>query len=277
MKCIKCGKDLAEGAKFCLNCGAKVVDLAAIRSEIPAEAPKTEIPEVPNTVIPEEIPNAEIPEAPKAAFCPKCGTPLAPGQKFCLKCGASADGAAKAPRSAGKGINKKWFIIGGCALLAVILAVVLIVVIAGGGVGKNGASSPEAVGKACFNTQLDGDVEGYYGLFCTPILRDQSDMDEDATREDMIKYLAEKNASMSSISEMLKYGVSVDIKDVEAETGYEISSHMFYNFTEEERAKVEDTAKVVVTMEYSMSGFSQTDTQTVYCVKMDGKWFLLDD
>ena len=141
MKCIHCGKEIADGAKFCLNCGAKIADM--VTENVPA-------PEVPA-----EPPKAEIPEAPKPAFCAKCGSPLAEGQKFCLKCGAAADGKAKAAKS-GKGIDKKWFIIGGCALAAIILAVVLIIVLAGGGVGSDGASSPEAVGEACFETQLDG-------------------------------------------------------------------------------------------------------------------------
>ena len=262
MKCTDCGKELADGAKFYLNCGARIADMVAKNiqaSELPAEPPKV-----------------EIPEAPRPAFCSKCGSPLAEGQRFCLKCGAPADGKSKAAKS-GKGIDKKWFIIGGCALAAIILAVVLIIVIAGGGVGSNGASSPEAVGEACLEAQIDGDMEDYYGLFCTPILRYKSDMGQNASREDMIKYLAEKYSSGSDYDSMAAYGVSIKVKGAEAETNYGISSYKFYGFTEEEMAKVEDTARVTVTLEYSMSGFSQTDTETVYCVKIDGKWFLLDD
>ena len=263
MKCIHCGKEIAEGAKFCLNCGAKIADM--VTENVPA-------PEVPA-----EPPKAEIPEEVKPAFCAKCGSPLAEGQKFCLKCGAAADGKAKAAKS-GKGIDKKWLIIGGCALAAIILMIVLIVALAGGGVGSNGASSPEAVGEACYETQIDGDAEGYYGLFCTPVLRDKSGMGEEASREDMIKYLAEKyGSSMSGAAEMIAYGVSVDVKGAEAETGYSVSDYKFRSFTEEERAKVEDVARVTVTMQYSYSGFSQTDDEDIYCVKIDGKWFLLDD
>ncbi|MBR5031742.1 MAG: zinc ribbon domain-containing protein, partial [Clostridia bacterium] len=29
MKCIHCGKEIADGAKFCLNCGAKIADMVA--------------------------------------------------------------------------------------------------------------------------------------------------------------------------------------------------------------------------------------------------------
>lgn len=53
--CAKCGKNLMEGAKFCLECGAKV------------EAP--------------------APAAPGMVKCPACGETV-PGGKFCLKCGA---------------------------------------------------------------------------------------------------------------------------------------------------------------------------------------------
>ena len=48
MKCSNCGAELAEGAKFCGECGTKVV---------------------------------------KAMFCPECGAKCAPGAKFCGECG----------------------------------------------------------------------------------------------------------------------------------------------------------------------------------------------
>lgn len=52
-KCAKCGAQLPESAKFCLNCGEKVPPKAS--------------------------------DAPVA--CPKCGAHLPPGAKFCLECG----------------------------------------------------------------------------------------------------------------------------------------------------------------------------------------------
>lgn len=73
-KC-KCGADLPEKAKFCLECGERV-------------------PEETNTVICPECGN----RVPKAKFCPECGhrfsnncpncgNPLADGAKFCMECG----------------------------------------------------------------------------------------------------------------------------------------------------------------------------------------------
>ena len=73
-KCSKCGADLPENAKFCLECGEKVVASGMVVC-----------PECKNTV-------------PKGKFCPecghkfvtacpKCGIELAPGAKFCPECG----------------------------------------------------------------------------------------------------------------------------------------------------------------------------------------------
>lgn len=73
--CPKCGSPVAAGAKFCANCGEKMVD--------------------PNTVI---CPSCNNPVPKGTKFCPECGTKLvnncvncgkelAPGAKFCPECG----------------------------------------------------------------------------------------------------------------------------------------------------------------------------------------------
>lgn len=53
--CPNCGQPVANGAKFCSNCGTKI----------------------------------EIPAGPK--FCPECGTKLEPGTKFCPNCGTKIE------------------------------------------------------------------------------------------------------------------------------------------------------------------------------------------
>ncbi len=74
-KCSKCGADLPENAKFCLNCGERV----------PADDGMVICPECGNRV-------------PKAKFCPECGhkfgntcpncgASLTDGAKFCMECG----------------------------------------------------------------------------------------------------------------------------------------------------------------------------------------------
>ena len=55
VKCEKCGAQLPAGAKFCLECGEKVV----------------------------------VKPSGNAVVCPKCGAQLPAGAKFCLECGTS--------------------------------------------------------------------------------------------------------------------------------------------------------------------------------------------
>ena len=76
VKCVKCGNELPANAKFCLECGEKVVQVNADEVVCPACGKTT----------------------PKGKFCMECGTPLASvcpncgkevpaGGKFCLECG----------------------------------------------------------------------------------------------------------------------------------------------------------------------------------------------
>lgn len=245
MICPKCGQTIDDGVKFCPICGENLAAYAAAPQQ-PAEENKP-------------------------AFCAGCGAPMEPGLKFCPKCGTPA-GTAQKPKAKAK-IDKKWFIIGGCALAAIVVAVVLIVVLTGG-VGRNGASSAEAIGEAYFDAMMDGDAEAYFGLICTPILRRMSNMSSSATRDEMIDYLAERG---KNIFDDMDGMASVDLQDVTVvENNLTDSIYLSY-FTEEERASVQDIAKVKLTVRYSVMGYSDTDTETVYCVKMDGKWFLLHD
>ena len=58
MKCLFCGKEIADNSVFCTNCGKK------------QEKQKEEKKEVP-------------------MFCTKCGTKLKEGALFCTGCGTS--------------------------------------------------------------------------------------------------------------------------------------------------------------------------------------------
>lgn len=75
-KCPKCGNELPANAKFCLECGTKIEQLAPDEMICPSCGKKT----------------------PKGKFCMECGSPLAnkcpncgaevpQGGKFCLECG----------------------------------------------------------------------------------------------------------------------------------------------------------------------------------------------
>ena len=72
--CPKCNKPLPQGAKFCLECGEKIVSADSIVCpQCGKVIPKGKFcPECGHKI---------------AAGCPNCGAELAPGAKFCSECG----------------------------------------------------------------------------------------------------------------------------------------------------------------------------------------------
>lgn len=125
--CPKCGKELADGTKFCSKCGASLVDAAAPKAEAPkAEEPKAEAPKA-------EEPKAEAPkaEAPKAE-APKAEAPKAAAPKA---------EAPKAPAAEGeKPQNSKIIMYAGIAVAVVLVLILGMSLFSGGGSKK---------GKAC--------------------------------------------------------------------------------------------------------------------------------
>ena len=75
-KCAKCGATLPANAKFCLECGEKVV---AVSEETVV------CPECGKTVAKGKF----CPECGHKFItaCPKCGAAVTSGAKFCLECG----------------------------------------------------------------------------------------------------------------------------------------------------------------------------------------------
>ena len=73
-KCAKCGASLPENAKFCLECGEKVVSADMV---VCPECGKT----VPQGKFCPECGHKFI------TVCPKCGKDVVAGAKFCLECG----------------------------------------------------------------------------------------------------------------------------------------------------------------------------------------------
>ena len=76
-KCIKCGATLPANAKFCLECGEKVMP--------PVPENMVVCPNCGNTVAKGKF----CPECGHKfiTVCPKCGKETVPGAKFCLECG----------------------------------------------------------------------------------------------------------------------------------------------------------------------------------------------
>ncbi len=77
VKCAKCGAALPANAKFCLECGEKVVT--------PPPSDMIVCPECGNTVAKGKF----CPECGHklVTVCPKCGKDVVAGAKFCLECG----------------------------------------------------------------------------------------------------------------------------------------------------------------------------------------------
>ena len=76
-KCVKCGATLPQNAKFCLECGEKVLP--------PVPSGMIVCPECGNTVAKGKF----CPECGHKFItaCPKCGAEVTSGAKFCLECG----------------------------------------------------------------------------------------------------------------------------------------------------------------------------------------------
>ena len=77
VKCAKCGATVSQNAKFCLECGEKIL--------LPVPEGMIICPECANTVAKGKF----CPECGHKFIiaCPKCGTQAQTGAKFCLECG----------------------------------------------------------------------------------------------------------------------------------------------------------------------------------------------
>ena len=60
MKCTKCGSEIKEGAKFCTNCGAPVMDQPEV-TQTPEPATNVQPAPVPNTNVSNSVPNKKTP------------------------------------------------------------------------------------------------------------------------------------------------------------------------------------------------------------------------
>lgn len=212
-------------------------------------------------------------ETGKPAFCAGCGAPIEPGLKFCPKCGTPA-GTAQKPK-AKKKIDKKWFIIGGCAVVAIAVAVVLIVVLTG---GKGGVSSPEDFATAFWDAYSDGDYDDCLDLCTTQFLRE-------AARE--VRLGVDSNASRSELidkgAEMAEYILSmIDIKlysidNVSIDYSWDGSSRISWmGYSESEINSIQDYARITAYLSFRVNGKSDTERVRIGVVKMDGRWYAFD-
>ena len=114
MKCINCGNELEENAKFCASCGTVVQEIKPVEHES-VEQEKTAEQSAQNTNNCKNCgaaleqgakfcPTCGATTVPQAVICRNCGTKIEPGVKFCPTCGtpsaSSAPGAGPVPFAA---------------------------------------------------------------------------------------------------------------------------------------------------------------------------------
>ena len=114
MKCINCGNELEDNAKFCAGCGTAVEEVKpvvneAVEPEKTVEQPAKNVNNCKNCGASLEegakfCPTCGATTVPQAVICKNCGTKVEPGVKFCPTCGtpasASAPGVNPAPFAA---------------------------------------------------------------------------------------------------------------------------------------------------------------------------------
>lgn len=99
--CLKCGKALEDGTKFCDNCGAQIFEVV---------------------------------------FCPNCGEQTSSEFAFCQKCGASLAENAETPAEPAqekKTVSQKPLLFGGIGAAVVVVVALVAAMLAGGGKQSN--------------------------------------------------------------------------------------------------------------------------------------------
>ena len=143
--------------------------------------------------------------------------------------------------------------------LVLVLAMALALSACGGG-NKGGYSSPEELAEYYYSVLLV-DKEGELSVCCTPTLRKwYGTNDFSITRDELIRRLGEKKYTYSfSVG---SYGIKVT-KGVSCP-----DESVLPYFTADELKSVEDYAKIVTKISPDDDLYD-----TIYCIKMDGRWY----
>lgn len=80
--CPQCGIDNPDNARFCDQCGAALIPVAAAPAPPPAAIQPPVAPMAPAVAAP------AVPSSSGSVVCPQCGTTAIPGEAFCDNCGA---------------------------------------------------------------------------------------------------------------------------------------------------------------------------------------------
>ncbi len=160
MQCPECQADAAEGARFCVRCGATLPTMEAAPpdgDEVPtppdgADAPAAHTPQDLETSV------LASPSAPDEGTrtCPSCGAPNSPRRELCGRCGADLETGVSPPRPVEAEPSTEhgpaepererrrlspWLVVAGIVLVAALVALAL--TLAGLGPLAEGGSSPD--------------------------------------------------------------------------------------------------------------------------------------
>ena len=221
-------------------------------------------------------------------FCNKCGTPLDADAAFCTNCGtpvaaapnAPAPGYTPAPGYAPAPVyapaqapmdpakKKKMILFGaiGAGVLAVILILVLVL---GGG---NGYSSPEDTAEAFIIAQYTYDAEGLIACFPDFYVRyigENMGLGDNISRSAVVKLL-ESNVENEPSSKCRV--LSMEVREV-PESYYQLVQMRANTFRYMTDAELDSLGKIVrVRVEFTYDG--DEDSETVYCMELDGRWYV---
>ncbi|MBK9715406.1 MAG: zinc ribbon domain-containing protein [Kouleothrix sp.] len=92
--CPQCGVDNPANARFCDQCGAALIPVAAAPTPPSPAAPTLSSPTAP--IQPSSAAPA-VPASSSSVMCPQCGASAIPGEAFCDNCGAPLNAPARPP------------------------------------------------------------------------------------------------------------------------------------------------------------------------------------
>lgn len=92
IRCKLCGRDNADGAKYCGDCGKALEPVTGPSAPVHAADPATGVCPTCGTPLPVGMPfcpecGSRVTPVPSGPACGSCGSPTAPGAKYCAACG----------------------------------------------------------------------------------------------------------------------------------------------------------------------------------------------
>lgn len=282
MLCGKCGSHIAEGSICCPVCGTQVLSVGfskaadlTVQQGLPgASTPRSHPPAAPS-VRPAEVPFGQIrAQRPAAEFCAACGTGLEPGSRFCLACGQSVGQEAQPKREAPKPPKKKRkasrIILLSLALLLVAVAVGLVLYL------MLGAKTPEAVAKEYLQAVLEGDAQSVLQFLPAEAVEELVEAEGYEDEAELCHQKAKDMAQMlDQFDPVWGPGWTYEIRSAEVRSWVaEETDRICEQYELSYGYEIQDAVIVYVDVQFKGQLRSETKTEKICLIQMDGKWYL---